>query len=228
MDTPSRSRPAVTWRVWLSLVMTPLALMLSFASFAAYLVLVRSVGPDDLPRTIESSPVVPGAFGFGLALLLTWWLARRDGSPPSSWGWTRPSLLDLVVGAVAATALAALNAYVLHPLVQRFQPSFDPTVPTVTLAGAALMLAIAVVAEDSIYRGYAFQALWRRYGAPIAFAVTTFFYVLVTPGEGFALRIWTLYFGLILCALRLWRGNLWPVVIVHFLVGLSPKLLASL
>ena len=87
----------------------------------------------------------------------------------------------------------------------------------------AWLLSVAVVAEDTLYRGYAFVALRARHGPVLAVVVTSVFYALLAPGPDLALKAWALLFGLLLAGLRLWRGNLWPVVLAHAVVSLAPK-----
>lgn len=58
--------------------------------------------------------------------------------------------------------------------------------------------------------------------------MTSTFYALVTPARGLPLVLWAAYFGVVLCVLRAWRKNLWPVTITHCAVALGPKLLAQL
>jgi len=132
------------------------------------------------------------------------------------------------VGLGAAAVLWAVNSWVLYPLLQAAQPSFDPTLAKVSLPGAVVMFAIAVAAEETLYRGYAFTALQARHGTLVAMGVSTAAYALLTPGPELPLKLWALYFGAVLCALRWWRDNLWPVAIAHAWVSLGPKLLATL
>jgi membrane protease YdiL (CAAX protease family) len=214
-------------RVWIALVAPPIALLAAFIPFAAYLAGVRGVPTEELPKAMERIAAVPATLGFAAAFFAARALARRDGLTLGDLGWTRPTAVDLLVAIAAAALLAALNAFALYPRVQAAQPEFDPTLPGVSLPAAALTLVVAVVAEDTVFRGYGLRVLRERHGVVVAVAVTTVFYSLVTPGPGYALRLWTLYFGLVLCALRLWRQNLWPVAIAHALVSLTPKLLAA-
>jgi len=48
----------------------------------------------------------------------------------------------------------------------------------------------------------------------------------VAPGQGWPLMAWAFYLGVVLCGVRLWRDNLWPVVIIHWIVGVGPKLVS--
>lgn len=215
-------------RVWLALLAMPLLLGLAFAPFAAWLMQTRGLEGQALAEAMQPIAVFPATLGFGAAFLLTRALAKKDGLSLGTLGWARPSLADVAIGVGAAAVLGALNAWVLYPLVQAAQPSFDPTLPKVSLGAAAVTLLVAAVAEDTLYRGYALSVLRERHGAVAAVAVTSIFYALVTPAQGLALVLWAYYFGVVLCGLRLWRKNLWPVTIAHGLVALGPKLFASL
>jgi membrane protease YdiL (CAAX protease family) len=215
-----------TRRAWIALVAAPFVLGVSFAPFAAYLATTRGLSGDALARAMEPIAVFPGSIGFGAVFLMSRWLAKKDGLTLRALGWARPRVADVGIGLASGALFAFLNALVLHPWIVRAQPSFDPTLPNVSAPAVVALIAVAVVAEDTLYRGYAFTVLRRRHGALVAALVTTVFYALITPGQGFALVAWALGFGLVLAAIRLWRESLWPVVIPHALVGIAPKLLA--
>lgn len=215
-------------RVWLALFATPVLLGLAFAPFAAWLMRSRGLEGEALAEALQPIAVFPATLGFGAVLVLTRALAKRDGLSLGALGWARPSLADVAIGFGAAAVLGALNAWVFYPLVQAAQPSFDPALPKVSLGAAALTLLVAAVGEDTLYRGYALHVLEQRHGALVGVGVTSVFYALVTPAQGLALVLWAGYFGVVLCGLRLWRKNLWPVTIAHALVALGPKLMASL
>jgi membrane protease YdiL (CAAX protease family) len=203
------------FRVWIALAALPLLLGVVFFTFAAF-----------LGNTLQPLAAVPGSIGFTAGFLLTRHLASKDGLSLGDLGWRRPTGPDLAVGLGAAALFWAINAFALHPLLQSAQPSFDPTLGSLSLPAATGLLLTAVVAEDTLYRGYALHVLKGRHGTVAALAITTACYALLAPGPGFALRLWSIYFGAVLGALRLWRRNLWPVAITHGLVALGPRLLA--
>lgn len=196
-------------------------------SGAAYFAGARGLRGEQLAKAIEPVAVFPACLGFGAIFLLTRWLARRDGLSLAALGWTRPALVDCAIGVGAAAVIGALNRLWLYPLVQRWQPTFDPTVPNVPLPAVVATLAVAVVAEDTLYRGYGLELLRGRHGTAVAVLVTSAFYALVAPGGGLPLIVWAFGFGIALGSLRVWRRNLWPVCIAHVLVSVGPRLLAE-
>lgn len=153
-----------TYRVWLALFGMPFVLALAFLPVGAYFAGARGLRAEELAKAIEPVAVFPASVGFGACFFLTRWLARKDGLSLAELGWTRPKLLDVGVGLGAAVVLGALNAWVLYPWVQAGQPSFDPTLATVSTPAAVVMLLVAATAEDTLYRGYAFKVLADRHG----------------------------------------------------------------
>lgn len=112
----------------------------------------------------------------------------------------------------------------MPPGVNGVRPNFDPTVPAVALASAALMLIAAVLAEDTLYRGYAFHQLSARIGRPAAIALTSLAHALTAPGQGWPLVVFAFLLGITLAAIRLSTGSLGPVMSVHAAAALAPKM----
>lgn len=222
-----RSGEKKGFRVWLALLGSPVVLACAFLPLAAYLSAARGLRGDELAKAIEPLAVFPASVGFTAAFLLTRLLAKSDGLALKTLGWSRPTPVDVVIGLCTGGLLAAVNTWLLYPLVQASQPSFDPTLAAVSLPAVLLTMVIAAVAEDTLYRGYALVVLKDRHGAVVAIAVTTTFYALLTPAQGLPLVLWAGSFGVVLTGLRLWRRNLWPVTLTHCIVALSPKLLAQ-
>lgn len=216
------------WRVWVALLAAPLCLAVAFLPVVAYLLAVRGVATDALQAAIEPLAPWPASVGFAASFVVTRGLARRDGVSLEALGWARPGRADVVVGLAAAAALWAVHQLVLAPAVHRAQPSFDPALARVAFAPALLMMSAGVVAEDTLYRGYALDTLRAKWGPVPALAVTSFAYALLAPGAELPLKAWAFGFGLVLGGLKLWRGSLWPVALVHLAVVLGPKLLATI
>jgi membrane protease YdiL (CAAX protease family) len=214
-------------RPWLSLLVGPLCLAACFVLAALALVATGTATPQTVGATLSSAPVAPATAGFALALVVvTRWFARADGLTLASLGWSRPSTKDAALALGAALAFAPLNTFVFFPLVQRADPSFDATAGTVPLAGALLMFGVAVVAEETIYRGYALLTLKARLGPVGAVVATSVAYALLAPGATWPPKAWALGFGAFAAALRLWRGSLWLPAAVHLAASLTPKLIA--
>lgn len=222
------ARVQKAWRVWAALVAAPLCLAVAFGSAAGFLVVARGVSADQLPQALP--PVAPwaGLVGFAAMFFVTHRLARADGLTLAALGWRRPSGIDLAIGVAVAALVAVADASVFYPLVQRAQPSFDPQQAAIPLPALALMLGAGVIAEDTLYRGYAFEVLRARRGLPFTVVVTSLAYALLAPGPEWPLKLWAFGFGVVLVTLRAWRGSLWPVVIVHATAALVARVWASL
>lgn len=206
------------WRVWAALLGAPVVLALTFLPVVASVAHTRGLDGDGLMRAMEPIGVYPATVGFAFIFLWTRWLAARDGVPL---GWSRPAAVDLAIGLALGATLAFVDAHWLFPAI-----GFDPSLPGVPRLAIAVGLSVAAAAEDSLYRGYALTALRARHGLVLAIAVTSCFYAFIAPVRSVALVVWAVSFGGLLCGLRLWRGNLWPVAITHVFVAAGPALLA--
>lgn len=232
-DGSVRSRGA-RWRVWAALVGAPLVLMVAFLPLIVLLAGVRGLRGDELVRAIEPLAPLPGALGFALIFALTAWLSGKDGLALGALGWdararsTTRLVVDVAVGVVGAAMVVALDHAVLFPLLRLHDPSFEPSLPAVGLIGAVAMLLVAIAAEETLYRGYAWCVLRERHGTVVAVLVTSAAYALLTPGPGVGLKLWALSFGVVLALVRAWRGTLWSGAIVHGAASLAPLIAARL
>jgi membrane protease YdiL (CAAX protease family) len=223
-ETQTNAKMPSLRRTVIALVCAPLLLAICVAPLALYVSSTRHVEGDALMRAIE--PMTPGpiTIGFVLLLLLTTRFAHRDGFTLATLGWTRPSAKDLLI-AIAATPVVVLAATKIgYPAIQTVRPSFDPAVPAIAFAPAVVMLVAAVIAEDTLYRGYALQKLCDRLGRPAAIALTSLAYALLAPGQGLALVVFAFVLGVTLCAIRLAAKSIGPVMFVHVATALAPKI----
>lgn len=220
------SKQRAAW-VWVALLSPPLVLGVCFAPVIFW---VSSQNPgansDALAAAIQAVAPFPATAGFLLVFALTRWLAKGAGYSLSALGWSKPSGSDLAIGSGLAVVLAGLNAAFIFPWLHQLRPAFDPSLAAVPLPLVLLMLPVASVAEDTLYRGYGFTVLRARHGVAVAVLATSLTYAVLAPSGGLPLNLWAACFGVLLAGLRLWRGNLWPVVLVHAAVGVAPKLLA--
>lgn len=206
------------------LVGAPLVLAIAFAPFIVWFVAHEGAKGEQLTFELKRVALFPAVLGFGTLLLLTRAFARRDAVVL---GWIRPGAVELAAGGAVGVVVAVLNQLLLHPLIRGVQKDFDPTLPGVSLMAVVVTLGVAVCAEDSLYRGYAFAVLRERHGLVVAGAVTSISYALLTPGGGWPLMAWALGFGVVLFVLRSFSRTIWPCVVAHLVAGLAPKLLAS-
>lgn len=181
---------------------------------------------EALVGAIAPVAVWPGTLAFVAIFGLTTLLAGRDGLSWGDLGWCYPTMREVFLGVSVGVGVATLNGAILYPLLQAAQPSFDPLARALSLPAVSLLLGTAIIAEESLYRGYAFIVLRRRYGAIIAWVGPAILYPLLTPGPELPLKLWALGFGFVLGRLRLGTRSLVPVMLAHALVSLGPRLLA--
>lgn len=214
-------------RVVLALL-SPLAILaVLFAATAAFITQARGVPADALRAVIEPVAWMPTLAGFVLVFLFTRWCAHRDGLSWSSVGWRAPRAPHLLAGAALGGCVAVLDAYWLHPWVRFFLPAFDPALAAQPLPTMLAVLLVSIVAEDTLFRGYAFERLRTRFGTAMAVLASTLAYAPLAGIQGLALVVWAFGFGAVLCFLRAWTGTLWPVVLAHGIVALAPRALAA-
>lgn len=227
MKTDDRESTGVstTRRVWIALVSPPFILAAFFAPVIVYLSKAKALEGDALMRAVEPLAPIPVSIAFVLILILTLRLARRDGCTWAQIGWVRPQLRDVLVGVAAGVALVVVNHFAILPLLVSVRPGFDPTISALGFAAAGVTLTISVIGEDTLYRGYALHVLSTRYGRVWAVLITSLFYCILAPGQGWPLNLYALYLGVALCLVRFWTGSLVAVVVAHLLVGLGPKVI---
>ena len=220
-------RPGVKLAVLL-LFATPVVLAICFAPVVAYLSFCRELEGQELMRAAEPLAGLPTSLGFILIVVLTWRLSARAGLSLADIGWVKPSAPDLAIGLLLGVGFAAVNTAWIFPALQASLPAFDPTLSSVPVFVVILTLCVSIVGEESVYRGFAFVVLERRFGLAVAVGVTTAFYALLAPGQGWLLNVWALGFGVVLCGVRHLRGSLVPCVLVHVFVSLAPRVLVIL
>lgn len=211
-------------RGWLLLLVAPLVLGAVFGTGVLATALVLGLPWEGLgDRAIGWAPWL-GVPAFGVLGALTLRVAATQGVGPAELVLARPSGRSMVgaVGLVLVMSLA--NRAVFHPLLLRHQPGFDPTAAEVPLALLMITLAVACLAEDLLYRGYAFVVFRERHGVIVATIATSLGYAALTPGPELPLKIWAFGFGIVLALLRHRSGSLWPVIFVHYATSILPRL----
>lgn len=215
------------WRAWVALLVPPAALALAFGAVAALAHLTMGLDGDALVAHVTAVAPVPTTFGFLAVLAVTWRLAKADGRSFAALGWTAPPGRDVALGVVVAAALGGLHVGWVYPVLVKLAPTFDPAVRAQALGPLLVMLGVAVVAEDTLYRGYALEALSARHGRVLAAVLTSAAYALLLPQPGWVLKAWALGLGVALAALRLASKTLWPVVVAHAAVALGPRVVGG-
>lgn len=213
-------------RVWLALFSPLVILGMLFSLCGIYFTAVKNLEERAVAAAIAEIAVVPTTLGFGLVLGLTWWMARREGLTLATLGWLRPTVMDVGVGLGVGGLLHGVNSHVFYPWVMAALPNFDPTLAGQPLGAVVLALTVAVVAEDTLFRGYTFEVLRVRYGILLATVVSTLGYAPLAGIQGWPLVVWATGFGVVLCGVKVWRRSLWPVSIIHVMVSLMPRLMS--
>lgn len=214
-------------RPWLSLVIGPFMLAVCFAVAALILIVTNTATRDTVGDALLVRPVIPSTVAFLLSFGVVHAFARRDGFTLGALGWSMPTPVTALLGLAAALLFAALNTVVLFPLVHAADPTFDAELSSLSMTGAVVMMSAAVLFEETTFRGYALVTLKERLGTPGAVLVTSLAYGLLAPGPTWPPKLWAMGFGLLAAALRLWRGSLWPVAVMHLAAALTPKLLSA-
>lgn len=116
------------------------------------------------------------------------------------------------------------------PLQTWLQQTFGDYVPageTLATAGASLIpffianVVCAPFVEESLYRGYAFTRLRRRYSLPLTFALLALGFGLLHWAGGFWYILLTgLVAGSLCTGLRAWRGSLPAAFAAHLALNL--------
>ncbi len=224
---PSHSSGMVRARPWISLVIGPFMLAVCFAVAGVVLIATNSATRDSVGDALLVRPVIPATVAFLLSFGVVWVFARRDGFTLGVLGWAVPTPATAILGLVAAVLFAALNTFVLFPLVHAADPTFDAELSSLSMTGAVAMMSAAVLFEETTFRGYALVMLKERLGTPGAVLVTSLAYGLLAPGPTWPPKLWAVGFGLLAAGLRLWRGSLWPVALIHLAAALTPRFLAA-
>jgi membrane protease YdiL (CAAX protease family) len=144
-------------------------------------------------------------------------------------GWVVESLLGLA-GYVAAIPLVVIASYGYHILIRVLgidpESAGHPYVPELLGAASAwevgvlflMAVGIAPVVEELFFRGILYGALRQAWGAvPAACGVSLIFALLHPQGLLAIPLLFTL--GLVLAALREWRGSLVAPIVAHALVN---------
>lgn len=235
---PNRAYPAFT--VWHALVLL-LEYMAAFFiggwlvtwSMALYAMVVHGlVGePASFSQPTPASAAIRLSVGYAIAVGIIVWQTRRwarellgDGSAVGI-AWRRPPASSLAVAAVAGALLAGAVIGVMF----WFAPPASSVAPTpleqltagampVFIVLVVLVIVVAPLFEEFLFRGVLFAAVARRWGVPRAIGITTCAFVAVhVPGR---LHYWpglvaVAVLALINCALRLRYRSLAPGIASH-------------
>lgn len=219
---------------------TALPPWLNLESFTAFLMLM--IGGSLLSEQIgrpEAFPLLPSlVLQLGLLAVIaypkiygaSWSAIRKDLGLAQGTGTLREFVLG-PVGYVAALPLVAVGV-VLTLLIVRLtgmdmNQGMHPIVPMVKGENAspltaimALLLAVvlAPVAEEITFRGFFYNALRSRFTAAVSIALSSAFFAGIHP-QGIIGFPMLMAIGIMLAALREWRGSLIAPIVAHACVN---------
>jgi membrane protease YdiL (CAAX protease family) len=221
--------------VWLALALPPLLFLILIVAASIYFgaggltdpALIAAEVQQATPWLLVIAQVVLLA---GVVLAL-----RADGLTWRTAGWAlapgQTIWREAALGAVPGLLLGWLYVWALAPWQTWLQQTFGDYVPageTLATVGASVLpffianVILAPFVEESLYRGYAFTALRRRYGLPLTFALLALFFGLLHWAGGFWYILLTgLVAGSLFSGLRAWRGGLPAAFAAHLALNLA-------
>lgn len=240
MDRGASSSPRIArhWDIWSGALLVAVLFFgqVVFVSIALpILALVSGLDPNKLAdQQAGSTPLVLGGtaylFAGATALELARHLAHRRGWPslrealalyPSRL-WIAGVLLALLTAVVSDGFTLLAGRPIVPP---EFRPIFADPLTGVTFALFAVL--VPPVVEESIFRGVLLPALERTYGRFWAIALSAVAFGLVhssTYGLDWHPIVLSSVTGLLLGALRVYSGSLWPAIAGHSAMNLYASL----
>jgi len=238
MTTLTQAAPAARtarrpFTIWLALALPPMLFLALIVAASIYFGASGITDPVRIAAEVQAATpwllliaqvcLLAGVVVALRASRLTWAEAGWAPAPGQS-AWREAAL-----GALLGLALGLLYVLALSPLQAWLQQTFGDYVPTgetLSTVGASLIpffianVALAPFVEESLYRGYAFTLLRRRYSLPLAFALLALFFGLLHWAGGFWYILLTgLAAGSLFTGLRAWRGGLLAPFTAHLAVN---------
>lgn len=158
-----------------------------------------------------------------MAVVAVLWLGLDPSAPCADTGICLQLFLDpqswwIDIGLGVATAIVVLLLWEITrrslPLAQAMEQELARVVGVLRVDEAVAIALLSGFAEEFFFRG----AVQGSLGWPLA----TLAFALLHTGPGRALKLWTLYAGLVgllLAGLMEWRGNLLAPVLAHVLIN---------
>jgi membrane protease YdiL (CAAX protease family) len=228
---PRAARRSIT--VWLALALPPLLFLVLIVAASIYFGAGGMTDPARIAAEVQAATpwllvitqvVLLGGLALALRADRLSWRAAGWALAPGQSAWREAAL-----GALLGLALGLLYVFGLSPWqawLQRTLGDYVPAGETLSTVGASLIpffianVALAPFVEESLYRGYAFTLLRRRYSLPLTFALLAVFFGLLHWAGGFWYILLTgLAAGSLFTGLRARRGSLLAAFAAHFAVN---------
>lgn len=153
--------------------------------------------------------------------------------PLSSIGFRMPGVWDIVLGVIAGIAIFMGTGIIFQFVLPAMHISVDRQLQTVVAAPLwfrILNVTRAAVVEETAFRGYGFERLneWSGSALLAGFITWVLFTMAHLSSWGWGQVIIAAYGGLVLTLLFMWRRNLWPNIIAHWMADGSAFILLPL
>lgn len=172
---------------------------------------------------------VAGAIIYGISLLIVIglpWLVKKNRTTKAELGVNRwPEWLDLLLAPAGFIAYILLSALCVF-LATQFLPfiDFDQVQDTgysqlyqqfEFILALVMLVFIAPVAEEILFRGYLFGKLRAHVPVWAAILLTSILFALVHGAWNVGIDVFAL--SIVLCLLRIVSGSLWPSILLHMM-----------
>lgn len=221
---PETSTQVRGWRVWLTLLGLTLSLQLVWTVIMLALWQWHGSAFDLTAGATMAWQWAGLLTNCGLVLLIFRWL-HTSRTPPTALGidFIKPAIeifiglaSGAIIWAVASGPLWLFRLKEIHPL--------DVARSTLTQPAELLLLIIAALCEEIVWRGFAIHRVHERLRLSAAVIVVALAYAVYHVGlvleQGPVMLPWTAFIGFSLSALYLWRRKLLPAIVAHFVIGL--------
>lgn len=153
--------------------------------------------------------------------------------PLSSIGFRMPGVWDIVLGVIAGIAIFMGTGIIFQFVLPAMHISVDRQLQTVVAAPLwfrILNVTRAAVVEETTFRGYGFERLneWTGSALLAGFITWVLFTMAHLSSWGWGQVVIAAYGGLVLTLLYMWRRNLWPNIIAHWMADGSAFILLPL
>jgi membrane protease YdiL (CAAX protease family) len=226
-----------------------LGFMLAQAAVVALIELAQAVGVPLDRINASLFQVIAGGVIYALSLLIVIgvpWLVKKARTTKQDIGLQRlPTLKDVfvftpvgVVGYVILTAIIASLAMSFLTFIDYEQvqdTGFTNLTTQFEYSLAFIMLVIiAPVAEEVLFRGYLFGKLRKHASLWVSILITSVLFAIVHFAWNVGLDVFAL--SIVLCLLRVASGSLWPSIVLHmtkngvafYFLFINPTVLSTL
>jgi membrane protease YdiL (CAAX protease family) len=189
----------------------------------------------DLGRAYSGlGPLIGGdVFWWVLFIAIIAYVMFVERLPLSSIGFRMPGVWDIVLGVIAGIAIFMGTGIIFQFVLPAMHISVDRQLQTVVAAPLwfrILNVTRAAVVEETAFRGYGFERLneWSGSALLAGFITWVLFTMAHLSSWGWGQVVIAAYGGLVLTLLFMWRRNLWPNIIAHWMADGSAFILLPL